>query len=189
MPHDDVYPAGYVQDLVAALESDPDAVLAYGRMECERPGQVPPAMRQLKLPRYDLRAWTPSDAGRLFCRGNQAGVAFRGIFRRELVVTRGLYLRSSIGLVMADEYWLLALALLGPFCFVPSCSCQKRFYPGSAHSRWRYALRNRLEGLRTVHAYLRDYCPSWRDRISVMWAFSCWTLRRLLDPVRSMTRR
>jgi glycosyltransferase involved in cell wall biosynthesis len=184
MPHDDLYPAGYVQQLVAALETDPDAVLAYGRMECERPGQMPPALRQLRLPSYDSRVWSPRDASCLFASGNIAGVAFRGLFRRARVVARGLYVRPTLGLVMADEYWLLALALLGPFRFVPSCSCQKRYYPGSAHSRWRYTFQVRLNGLRMVHSYLRDYCPSRRNRISVMWRFSFWTLRRLLDPIR-----
>ncbi len=185
MPHDDLYPAGYVQRLVTALETDPDAVLAYGRMDSARRGQVPSNLVRLTLPNGDLRIWSPRDAGRLFARGNQAGVAFRGLFRRERVVERGLYVRpTTVGLEMADEYWLLAVALLGPFRFVPSCSCQKRYYPGSAHSRWRYTFQVRLNGLRTVQSYLRDYCPSRWDRCSVMWRFSFWTLRRLLDPIR-----
>jgi glycosyltransferase involved in cell wall biosynthesis len=189
MPHDDHYPSGYVERLVAALEADPDAVLAYGGMECERPGQIPPALRQLRLPSYGSRAWSPRDASCLIARGNQAGVAFRGIFRRARVVACGLYVRPAMGLVMADEYWLLALALLGPFRFVPSCSCRKRFYPGSAHSRWRYTFRVRLNGLQMVHSYLRDYCPSRKNRILVILGFSFWTLRRLLDPIRDLARK
>ena len=189
MPHDDHYSLGYVQRLVGALEADPDAVLAYGRMDCERLSQIPPAFRQLRLPSHESRAWSPRDASCLFARGNQAGVAFRGLFRRARVVACGLYVRPSMGLVMADRYWLLALALLGPFRFVPSCSCQKRFYPGSTHSRWRYTFRVRLNGVRMVYSYLRDYCPSRKNRFLVILGFSFWTLRRLLDPIRGLTRK
>ena len=33
MPHDDLYPSDYIPQLVSVLESQPDAVLAYGRLE------------------------------------------------------------------------------------------------------------------------------------------------------------
>lgn len=184
MPHDDLYPRGYVPRLAAALEDTPTAILAYGRMECESTGPAPLAPRQLRLPSGESRAWSPRDAGRLFSCGNNAGVAFRGLFRRERVVESALYIRPTASLEMADEYWLLALGLLGSFRFVPACVCTKRFYTGSTHSVWQYSYRARLHGMRVVHSYLRDHCPLRWDRAAVMWRFSSWTLRRMFDPLR-----
>jgi GT2 family glycosyltransferase len=186
MPHDDVYSAGYLPSLVDALDADPAAVLAYGRMDVKAPDESNLRAQQLRLPHGASAKWSPRHAGRLFAPGNNAGIAFRGLFRRDVVVRSGLYIRPTSGCVLADVYWLLALALLGPFKHVPTCSCTKRYHSSSAHSQWRYTRKARIEGLRVVRSYLRDHCPSARDRAAVGCHFLLWTLRRMLDPLREL---
>jgi GT2 family glycosyltransferase len=181
MPHDDHYPSGYITALVEALESDSAAVLAYGVMESETEAGLRCVSLQLRIqPNKDGR-WSAREAGRLMARGNEPGVAFRGVFRRDVVIRHGLFIRATAGLVMADVYWLFALGLLGRFRFVPQCICRKRYRRGSAHAQWRYDFRAKLEGLLVAWSYLGDQCASHWDRVYLMAVFSLWTLRRMSD--------
>ena len=128
VPHDDLYEAHYVRDLVALLEARPDSVLAYsaaGTMDLHGgnkglwpgPGRMDNEGTRL---RRGLRYlwWTEW----------QKGIPFRCIVRASA-------LRAAGGLkpvrFAADDLWLFRLSLLGAFAYDPRPLLQKRMHAGS----------------------------------------------------------
>lgn len=180
MPHDDSYPGEYVSRLVLALERDPDAVLAYGRLEtiavdgCPVPGPV-----RSELPVDPDDVWSVRVALRLLFFWN-IWITFRGLMRREIVMQSRLFIRPTLDLVEADVYWAFALALKGRFCFVPECSCTKRFHSTSASAPWQHGrLRYLLNAVNVLRAYIGQM-------LSLRWEIwyattmvCCWTLLRI----------
>lgn len=159
MPHDDVYPSNYIPELVTTLEQRPEAILAFGRMEhIYLDGSPLTHRRVLPPPISDQEPWSFGLALRILLWG--AGRPFRGLFRRDVVVESGLYIRPTHETVIADVLWGFALSLKGRFCFVPSCTCQKRRYPDSTHMNWRVGIRHRISTFLVSHSYLRDLCSS-----------------------------
>jgi GT2 family glycosyltransferase len=159
MPHDDLYPANYVGDLVSALEQHPDAVLAFGRVEQVSLDGFLPTLPFSPPPVARDAPWTFGTSLKLLTLW-QLWFAFRGLVRRDAVARPGLYIRPTYRNIRADIYWVFALSLLGPLVYVPRCSCTKRFYRGSAGAGWRFDWRQASGGWRVLRSYLRDFAPS-----------------------------
>jgi hypothetical protein len=134
LPQDDlVGPGGgeYFELLLAALDEDPAAVLAFpavwrritsGRLNRRPAGELP-----YRPPPFPLGRDSPQDeAVALLARWN-LGFAWRGIFRRSAArpIPRT---RTS-----ADAIWTYSMALSGHLVEVPDAKYLKRFHPGSAH--------------------------------------------------------
>lgn len=153
MPHDDEYPANYVETLVDALEAAPDAVLAFGVMESVDAGRGR-MDRFTPLPVTDGEVWSPRVAARLLVRWN-AGTAFRGVFRRDLVVRQGLCIERTPTLSRADIYWVFGVALLGRLLFVPHTWCRKYYRADGASAGWPLTWSTAWDDYRVPARYLR----------------------------------
>ena len=138
MPQDDlVNPPGYFELLVAALDGNPDRVLAFptvlrkattGRLRKRPAGEVAYAP-----PPFELGQSPPEvEAIRMLQEWNMALGCWRGVFRRELA--RPVPETSDC----ADLVWVFSMALAGNFIAVEEARYLKRFHRGSAmHSmRW-----------------------------------------------------
>ncbi len=180
MPHDDSYPGEYISHLVSALERDPGAILAYGRLDtiavdvCPIPGRLRSA-----LPVGSNEVWSVRVALRLLFFWN-VWITFRGLIRREIVMQSRLFIRPTLDLVEADVYWVFALALKGRFCFVPECSCTKRFHTTSASAPWQHGrLRYLLNAAQVLRAYIGQLLSlRWEIWYATTMVF-CWTALRI----------
>lgn len=180
MPHDDIFPPNYVGPLVRALQRRPGAILAFG---CIEPIDIQgrPVVRQGLKPPHLIpgEPWTTRTALRLLTQWNP-GVAFRGVFRRDLVVSRGLTIRRTHGTVLADSYWVFALALVGRLVYIPRCTCKKLYHEESAHAHWRFGARHALAALPILRSYVRDFAPPGPEAREAGRTLLVWTLLRLL---------
>jgi glycosyltransferase involved in cell wall biosynthesis len=180
MAHDDSFPSSYLPQLVSCLEENPDVILAFGRIEpTNLEGQ--PLADYFSPPPVRLQGRSASRvAVRLLTCWN-LGLAFRGLFRRELFAESGWYIRPSYENVLADVYWVFGLALKGRLCFVPSCFCQKRYYKASVSGQWQSSVREILESFSVLRSYIEDFSSSRRAAFYARAVVGYWTLLRLYD--------
>jgi hypothetical protein len=172
MPHDDEFPSGYVPMLVAALEENEDALLAYGRMVCvDLEGRI--VRRYSRSAPHDPdAAWSRRRAVE-YLRWWQSAVPFRGVFRRQRIIDLGLWLPQSHG---ADISWLFALHLQGPSRFVPEVSCRKSFYSDSTTSRTKTGWSEIEEMARAMNASVRATVSDAGERQLLASAIGRWSL-------------
>lgn len=157
LPHDDISPPGSLEALVSALETNADAILAYGPTRAID-GEGRP------FPKYDQRSPHPEEAQeswnfglvlQMFWKPYFAG-AFKGLIRRKTVMEKNLLIHSTTNQVLPDRCWLFALCLLGRYVFVPEATYVKRYYEGSVHSHWEKTGRSFLNAAHAMSRYLYD---------------------------------
>jgi glycosyltransferase involved in cell wall biosynthesis len=170
MGHDDSYASNYIPDLVAALEANPDAVLAFGGVEQISLDGFLPTFPFVAPPIRTEEAWSIDDSVRLLTLW-QLWVAFRGLVRREIVEESDLYIRETYRSIRADIYWVFGLSLKGRLCYVPSCYCTKRFHRSSGGANWRFGIRQSLDACRVLRSYFDDYAPSARKARAVVYVW------------------
>jgi glycosyltransferase involved in cell wall biosynthesis len=175
MAHDDSFSPNYVGDLVAALEENPDAVLAFGEVEQVSLDGFLPTFPFVPPPVSPAEPWTLASSLRVLTLW-QLWIPFRGLFRRDVVEAAGLYVRPTHRNIRADMYWVFGLSLKGRLCFVPSCRCTKRFYKASTGADWRFDLRQSLDACRVLRSYLEDYARSRRDSLVGQAVVFAWCL-------------
>jgi Glycosyl transferase family 2 len=164
MGHDDSYPSNYIPDLVAALEGNPGAVLAFGRVKQISLDGFLPAFPFVAPPIRAGETWSIDDAVRLLTLW-QLWIAFRGVVRRGMVEECDLYIRQTYRNIRADIYWVFGLSLKGRLCYVPSCWCTKRFHRSSGGANWRFGIRQSWNACRVLRSYFNDFGPvSWKAR-------------------------
>ncbi len=137
IPHDDKASRASTMDLVRALEENADAVLAYGIVHAiDLQGAPLPKLNQLNATESPTsKTWELEDALSLFWSNRFLG-AFKGVVRADIVRSLPLLIRKTPTLIWSERAWLFALALAGRFQFVPESILIKRYYKGSASSRW-----------------------------------------------------
>lgn len=155
LPHDDLSPPGSLEALVSALDAHPEAVLAYGPTRAiDGAGhRLPERDRPFPHPERAAYCWDLGLALEMFWLGHFDG-AFKGLIRRDRILRERLLIRGTVGQVLPERCWLFALCLLGPFRFVPEALYVKRFYPGSAHTRWEITGRNYYSAAQAMSHYL-----------------------------------
>jgi ectoine hydroxylase-related dioxygenase (phytanoyl-CoA dioxygenase family) len=160
MPHDDLFPRGCLQPLVARLESEPQAILAYGptRAIDVDGSRLPDRDRLDTHPAAPGGPWTFRHSLDLFWHGSCDG-AFKGLFRRAEVVDAGLLIRPTHELVDAERAWLFAVSLLGGLREEPTSQYWKRYHPDSLHEQWEHGPRHVISTTATMCGYLRDLGP------------------------------
>lgn len=159
MAHDDSYPPSWVPALVGRLEAEPAAMLAFGGVEQVSLDGFLPTFPFSPPPVGRDAPWSLDDAVRCLTLW-QLWIAFRGVFRREVVVERNLYIRPTRGNVRADIYWLFALSMYGALRYVPETRCTKRFHRGSGGADWSFGPRQSLDAWRVLRSYLADHAPA-----------------------------
>ena len=157
LPHDDLSPAGSLEALISALDSNADAILAYGPTRAidgeGRP--LPERDRPNPHPVEAEDGWTLGLVLQMFWKGYFDG-AFKGLIRRKIVMENKLLIRSTREQIFPERCWLFALCLLGRFHFVPEATYVKRFYEGSVHSRWTITGENFLSAAQVMSEYLHN---------------------------------
>ncbi|MDA8019694.1 MAG: glycosyltransferase family 2 protein [Thermoanaerobaculia bacterium] len=163
MPHDDFASGAALEALVRCLDEYQDSVLAYGPTTAVDLEGTHLAERENPEPHPvgDDEPWTLGLALDSLWRGHFDG-AFKGLIRRDVVVERRLWIRNTLGDIFAERAWLMALACLGRFRFVPDAPFVKRFHPESTHARWRRGRAHEWSLLRVLCGYLSDLVPERR---------------------------
>ncbi len=164
MAHDDTYPSDYVRQLVSALEQNPAAVLAFGRVEQISLDGFLPTFPFVPPPIERDGPWSLHSALKMLTLWH-LWFAFRGVVRRSVVEESDLYVRQTYHNIRADIYWVFALSLVGPLCYVPSCYCIKRFHRQSGGARWRFGPRQSLNACSVLRSYLNDFARSRQDAL------------------------
>lgn len=131
--HDDVVAPTYVEQLVAALQGAPAAVLAFSDM----------LVHELDGTVYhnvfgELEGVTSAlERGRIMVRRpDDWWVPNRGLFRASAFAEVGGIHPNDRGEFSADWTWLLGLCLVGEFVRVPEALCTKYYQAGSLSKQW-----------------------------------------------------
>ena len=174
LPHDDSVPPDYVSRLVSRLERRPEAALAFGRI-------VPIDLADAPL-RYSFApalfatrsAWAIRSSIELLFWG--PAVPFRGVFRRRVVLDRGLQIRPTLGSIGADGYWVFGLSLVGVLLYDDRAFCWKRYHPRSASASCRPDASTTADGTRVLLSYVRDLTTRRTDRLLGSAGILAWSL-------------
>ena len=150
--HDDLPKPDYVARLAAALDANPDAVLAFSDM-IRRVGTAAPTPDDTKV-YLDLEGVTDRvERGLRVARRDgtppsyAVTLANRGLFRASAARQVGGLRRHFAGEYAADWLWLMRLALLGEFVRVPGALIEKTYRPASLSAQWRRSPWQRLGAL------------------------------------------
>ena len=181
MFHDDSYSSTYVGELVNALEREPEASLAFGRVEQISLDGFLPTLPFTPPPVPPGAPWGIRDSLRVLTVW-QLWFAFRGMVRLDLVQGAGLYIRQTHRSIRADIYWVFALSLRGVLLYVPSCSCVKRFHRSSTAADWKFDLRQSLDACRVLRSYCNDFARSTRDSKICQLVLYPWCIVQALLP-------
>ncbi len=154
-PHDDTATAESSRLLVEALDRERTAILAYGVVRaCTLDGHPLPKKDHLNASeKPGVAEWNMEAALSLFWTGRYGG-SFKGVVRAEAVRESKLLIKKTPTLVHAERAWLFALALRGPFTFVPDSVLVKRYYEDSTHRSWKHSSQTILD----VAAIMQEYC-------------------------------
>lgn len=173
-PHDDTFPEGYVSDLVNDLERHPEAWLSFGRLYAVE--EDTDEQQMMYLPdrlRRNTESWQPDYALKLLGLFN-LGIPFRGVFRRERVLEKGLLIRhTQPNDQFADIYWVFAVALQGKLFYNDHQSCLKRYYAGSTHHAWSEAnyFVTSAAGRRAIEQYIKTAGLPWSKEMHLLMNF------------------
>jgi hypothetical protein len=180
MPHDDDFPRGWVDTLLGHLERDPDLLMAFGRIERVITDDTHPDRVRSPHPPAGTGCgpWTLDVAMDLLGRW-KGGYAFRGMFRRGVVVDRKLFLPRTRDTVDADWAWVFGMALLGRLRYVPEVACRKRYYASSAHRSWERHAAHHLSLAWVLTRYALRFSRSPGDAIRTLGAIRAFTRTRL----------
>jgi glycosyltransferase involved in cell wall biosynthesis len=157
LPHDDSSTLAALTRLTDALDSAPDAVLAYGAVEAVD-------IDNNRIPERDAlnarenpaeRRWKLGDALPLFWIGRFNG-SFKGLVRADAIRRSGMYIRKTPHLAHSERAWLFGLALCGRFQFTPGVMLTKRFYETSTHRSWPDTGEIIMDTADAMAAYCRD---------------------------------
>jgi glycosyltransferase involved in cell wall biosynthesis len=138
---DDLPAPDYVARCVAALESNPSAILAFTDIALVQQDGT----REHKA--YVALEGAPSRLERARRVARQEGswwIPNRGVFRATAAAAIGGLRRNRAGEFSADWPWLLHMSLLGEMVRVPERLCTKIYQPRSLSRSWRFGAREWL---------------------------------------------
>ena len=178
LPHDDIIYPTYVSRLVRALESCPDAILAYSDTTVSFWDNTQPDKKSVTAAYKELdgvedkfeRARRAANYQLDVC--NQCWpdvltIAFRGVFRRDACKKTGGLHKNIAGEFGADWAWLFHLALLGEWVRVPEILVEKRRFPDSLSRSWNYSDFQRFGEWTGCVLTVCRADMSWREEIKV----------------------
>lgn len=133
MPHDDSYPVCSLTQKVQILEAHPHVILVNGPWKkIFADGAISDQM----FPRQDPPdLWTYENSiGIAF--GDHAFHAFKGLFRRDVVLEKDIRLFDTRYVIAPERCWEFAMSLTGAFYCYSDFQYRKRFYSGSTQDTW-----------------------------------------------------
>lgn len=132
LPHDDEIDVDYVKRCLVAAKSVPGAIGAFGRID----SIVGEGLDEVRHPVCPDRVigGSAEAAVNIVQRWN-LGVAFRGVFQRELV---GPLRSTTVNDEWADVVWVFGLLVLSPLVSEPTAVYRKRHHRGTTHAAWRF---------------------------------------------------
>ncbi len=181
LAHDDFSPPGSLERLIAALDTHPEAVLAYARIEpIDLEGKPIPRTGDHwnPQPKQADEHWNLGIALEMCWNFFHFDGAFQALVRRAALVENDLRIRSTLGQVFPERGWQFALCLLGRFHFVPEARYIKTYYPGSTHKRWQVTGRNYYSAAWAYSTYLWDLLEPLEARAYAIWDV-WWNARKL----------
>jgi glycosyltransferase involved in cell wall biosynthesis len=180
--HDDSYSPDFIGKLAEALDRNPDAVVAYARVErINMAGEVLTHITP-KIP-DSYKAPGPLTAYRTALSG---GLQFHGLFRRKWLLDRELWIRPTVHNIGADMLWIFTVAMIGRTVYVDSCTFWKRDHALNTHKTWHAVMQPRYVWFfaRVVRSYVNDCVPSATQRLLAtgitFLACSLWAVRLTL---------
>ena len=177
--HDDLYPAGFIAELVSCLEAEPDVLIAYPRIvRIHLDEQLVSRQPEPELLLKPGEQWSTRVALRQLI--FRQSLPFQGMLRRKPIVNAGLYLRSPLDTILADGYWIFATGLVGRPRFVPSAHVLKRIDPESASAQWKFGWRHAWSGYVVLCSYIRDFAPTRAAAAEAMAVVTAWSMARAL---------
>jgi glycosyltransferase involved in cell wall biosynthesis len=136
MPHDDSYPKCCLKEMVEILESHPEVVLVNGPWHAlDDNGKV---IEKNQPGKSRLGYWS-FETSLLVAFGGYEGHAFKGLFRRDVAVGKGIWLFDTERIISPERCWEFAMSLVGEFYNYESFEYHKRYYPGSTKHTWQQA--------------------------------------------------
>lgn len=131
LPHDDEIDVDYVERCLDAAESESGAIGAFGRIH----SIVGEGLDDIRHPVCPDRVIGGStEAAVEIVRRWNLGVAFRGVFRKDLV---GPIRSTTVDDEWADLVWVFGLLVHGRLVSEPTAVYRKRHHRGTTHAAWR----------------------------------------------------
>ena len=127
LPHDDLIAPGYYDELIAALDNESTAGIAFGRVIAERRGRTYTSLPELPKWVGTFETWMEAV---LLANVWNLGIAYRGVIRREVLSAMPA---PTPGYAYVDELWVFRMALCNRILEVPSTRYHKRYYSTSTH--------------------------------------------------------
>ncbi len=162
LPHDDSSDWDSTDALCRALDENPQAVNAYGRVRAYdlHGNRLLHKEANALGARVHRAPGHPEIEGvRLYWRGYHPG-SFKGVIRRETVERYGLEILATPSLADSERLWLAALRMCGDFVFVDRDVLNKRYHAESAHAQWRVDAQHLVDAGITLDAYIRQLLPA-----------------------------
>lgn len=131
LPQDDLVEPGYYEKLVAALDANPHAGLAFGSLVAAGKRSRQQKLVSAPFPLGHSTPWLEAILLQRYWNMN-LGIAFRGVIRRGVL--------GPIHPTPADEYadlmWVFGMALKAFMVEVPGAVYLKRYYAANTHGHW-----------------------------------------------------
>jgi GT2 family glycosyltransferase len=156
MPHDDIFEPSWVPTLAKALDQHPEVWLAFGQLKIDQENGITPESRipfAFKSGTLSLRTtirWMIS---------RWSFIAFRGLFRREKVLSAGIKMDPATSLVPIDIEWVFTVALHGTLVYDSNTITWKRRHPDNTHKTQAWKSQRRGNELQAAIALLKKYGP------------------------------
>lgn len=150
--HDDVVSPTYIERLVLALQHNSCAVLAYCDLD------VTSADGIHKFAVFDWASRHRSPLARGYSMATKVrgwSIPNRGLFRSEAFHRIGGIKRHDEGEFSADWPWLLHMAIIGEFEWVPEPLCQKFFQKNSISRNWERSADEQISVVRSATREIR----------------------------------
>ncbi len=167
MPHDDTIEKDYIRKLVAALEENPSAVLAFSDMNLHFHFK-----ENSEISRYTLQEGVTNrlDRIKIFLKRRQLwSTPYRGMIRTEVVKNilpsqKNLFGRKDYA---ADWFYLIRLAMYGEFLRVPEVLYHKYYHESNTSSTFRSTHKNYFGNLTTAFLMFFRSSLNWDEKIKL----------------------
>lgn len=161
--HDDLIEPSYVSRLVARLEDNPKAVVAYSDMRMFCPGED-------KIVRHTVQSGVRSAMARawnVLLHRNDWWVPFRGVVRTDAArLCAAELVPHAAGDISCDWFWMLLLASLGEMERVPEVLYVKHMRPAGVTLTWRNPpWKNALRRLCATRTIRKMPIPAWQKAV------------------------